>query len=382
MYPFYKLIFFLLEFFNLRLAQIDNSRFGHTTNFVEGYLSSLENKKEERKLIFFFTSVSANKQIDKMVKRVLKISKIGFIYQIFRKCSIYWNQGEHLFFEIGDFALQKTFSKNIEYNYKGPKLNFSDKEKKRAMNYLENFGLKKNDKWICIHNRDSKYLDEKFSNSNSRYHDYRDFSVNSFEKAANFFSEQGYYVFRMGVNQKEKVEFQNKKIIDYSNSKEKNPFLDVFLLSNSNFYFGSGSGTSNVSMCFQRKCYGINYVITDFNRACTPYLFIFKKIRNIKTQKFLSLKEILESDFCNKIVNNDLTKYGHELVENTNDDVLSLGQEALRDSEGKNVYDEESVFLLNKFRNIYHKYQDKEKKNLSFLKVSPAFLKNNQYLLN
>ena len=66
--------------FSLKLAEIDCSRLGHTSQFVEGYLSNKE-KLKKKKLIYFFSSRHvANKQINKMIARVIKISKAGFFF--------------------------------------------------------------------------------------------------------------------------------------------------------------------------------------------------------------------------------------------------------------------------------------------------------------
>lgn len=69
-----------MKTFSLKLAEIDCSRLGHTSQIVEGYLSNKE-KLKKKKLIYFFSSSNvANKQINKMVARTLKISKISFFF--------------------------------------------------------------------------------------------------------------------------------------------------------------------------------------------------------------------------------------------------------------------------------------------------------------
>ena len=205
---------------------------------------------------------------------------------------------------------------------------------------------------------------------------------NQFISWRNYFSNQGIYVLRMGSIQEEFLKLKDEKIVDYANSELRCSILDIYLLSNSLFYFGSSSGLMNVSCGFQKKCYGINYVLPEFTRQHVPYLFIFKKIRNKKNNNFLSLKEVLESPFVDEIQKNNIDKYGYELVNNTDEEIYNLGIEAYKDYLGENVYDEESVYLLKKFYKIYHSYREKNYRNIDFLKISPFFLKNNKYLLN
>jgi putative glycosyltransferase (TIGR04372 family) len=371
-----------MKTFSLKLAEVDCSRLGSTSQIVEGYLSNKE-KLDEKKLIYFFSSSNvANKQINKMVARTLKISKISFFFRIVKKCVNFWKIGHEIFFDISKYSIQSSFDKDPNYKYDGPRLTFSKNELRAVQKKLNQLGISDSAKWICIHNRDSSYLKKKFPNVDFSYHNYRDFTLKSMEKLINYFSKKGIYVLRMGSIQEEVLKLKDKKIIDYANSELRNPTLDIYLLSNSLFYFGSSSGLMNVSSGFNRKCYGINYVLPEFTRQHVPYLFIFKKIRNKKNQNYLSLKEILESPFVDEIQKNNINKYGYELVNNTDEEIYNLGIEALKDHSGENVYDEESAHLLEKFYKIYQSYRGKKYKHIDFLKISPFFLKNNKYLLN
>ena len=371
-----------MKTFSLKLAEIDCSRLGHTSQTVEGYLSN-KKKLKKKKLIYFLSSgYVANQQINKMIGRVIKISKAGFFFRIIRKCANYWNTGHEIFFNISEYSIQNSFNKDPSYKYDGPRLSFSNNELKLAQNKLKQLGITDSTKWICIHNRDSSFLKKSFPSNDFSYHNYRDFSLKSMEKLISYFSNKGIYVLRMGSIQDEFLKLKDEKIVDYANSELRCSTLDIYLLSNSLFYFGSSSGLTNVSCGFQKKCYGINYVLPEFTRQHVPYLFIFKKIRNKKNNNFLSLKEVLESPFVDEIQKNNIDKYGYELVNNTDEEIYNLGIEAYKDYLGENVYDEESVYLLKKFYKIYHSYREKNFRNIDFLKISPFFLKNNKYLLN
>ena len=381
-FPIFKLFLFVMKTFSLKLAEIDCSRLGHTSQIVEGYLSNKE-KLKKKKLIYFFSSRHvANKQINKMIARVVKISKAGFFFRIIRKCANYWNMGHEIFFNISEYSIQNSFNKNPYYQYDGPRLSFSNNELKLAQNKLKQLGITGSTKWICIHNRDSSFLKKKFPDIDFSYHNYRNFTLKSMEKLISYFSNKGIYIFRMGSIQEEVLKLKDKKIIDYANSNIKCPLLDIYLLANSIFYLGSSSGLMNVSRGFNKNCYGINYILPEFSRQHVPFLFIFKKIRDKSSKKLLSLREILESPFVEKIQINEIENYGHELVDNTDDEIYNLGIEAYKDYLGQKVYDEESKKLLDKFHLIYHNYREKNSKNLNFLKLSPFFLKNNKYLLN
>ena len=145
-----------------------------------------------------------------------------------------------------------------------PSIYFAKDEIDKGSKLIAQFGLTNQDKWICIHNRDSSYLNKTFPKNDWSYHLYRNFSVQSFTSAANFFVSKGYYVLRMGSVVDEKFITNNDKIIDYANSKFRSDFLDVYLLANCNFFFGSDSGVGIIPLTFQKPCYGINHAFLYF----------------------------------------------------------------------------------------------------------------------
>ena len=246
-FPIFKLFIFVMKTFSLKLAEIDCSRLGHTSQTVEGYLSN-KKKLKKKKLIYFLSSgYVANKQINKMIGRVIKISKAGFFFRIIRKCANYWNTGHEIFFNISEYSIQNSFNKDPSYKYDGPRLSFSNNELKLAQNKLKQLGITDSTKWICIHNRDSSFLKKSFPSNDFSYHNYRDFSLKSMEKLISYFSNKGIYVLRMGSIQDEFLKLKDEKIVDYANSELRCSTLDIYLLSNSLFYFGSSSGLTNVS---------------------------------------------------------------------------------------------------------------------------------------
>ena len=128
--------------------------------------------------------------------------------------------------------------------------------------------------------------------------------------AAEYFANEGYYVFRMGSLTKTKLQTKNPKIIDYANSKFRNDFLDIYLLANCKFYFGGDSGPSDIAYTFFKPSYGVNFSASTIfeSRSHLSHLFIFKRIKNIKTNKLLSIKDIFESDYSLFLQDNIIDK--------------------------------------------------------------------------
>ena len=133
-----------------------------------------------------------------------------------------------------------------------PHLNFSKKEQIRGNNLLEQLGVKLGSRWICVHNRDNKYLNNLLENKNFDfsgnfdYHNYRDFSIHTIFKAAEELTKKGYYVIRIGSLQKENIKSDNPMIIDYAFSKFKSDFGDIFISGNCDAYIGSDAGVAEI----------------------------------------------------------------------------------------------------------------------------------------
>ena len=364
---------------------MDSSRLGHTSQFIEGFLcfnQDIKNKKN--KFFFFFNRPTANKQINEMIKRKIKVYDSNFFFVILKKALKYWNKKDFLF-DIAPYSIQGFFNRsfnNIDPKYDGPRLCFTQNEKEKGENLLAEFGLKKNEEWICIHNRDSLYLARQFPKNFFSYHDYRNFSIQDLKASAEFFANKGYFVFRVGNLQREKLETNNSKIIDYANSKLKSDFLDIYLLAKSKFYLGSSSGPMNLSVSFKRPAYGVNYSFPRFVRSHIPYMFIFKRIKNLENGRLLNLKEILTSNFVEQIQNNKIKDFNHAEINNPPEEMSLLSSDILKEINGEEIFDKDDVKIQKDFWSLYKKYAKKGDLNLDNLKISPNFLKKNIDLLS
>ena len=128
-------------------------------------------------------------------------------------------------------------------------LSFTQKELNKAKKLQRTWSSRRKD-WICIHNRDSQYLEKTMPNDYPRnigswsYHNHRDFSVETLKESAEFFASKGLYVLRIGTHVREKLQSENKKVIDYANTKFRNDLMDVFLLSKCKFLLSGDAGVT------------------------------------------------------------------------------------------------------------------------------------------
>ena len=222
----------------IRLGFIDGTRLGPLTLDLELYLHAVNKEKFSKRRFDLFILAKP------ICNEYLKFMWSKFV-TIFSKI-LFWKMIEKSY-QLLPFGSRNLIS--IHYNYEYlfktiPHLNFSKKEQIRGSNLLEQLGVKLGSRWICIHNRDNKYLSNLLDNKNFdfsgnfNYHSYRDFSIHTMSKAAEELTKKGFYVIRTGSIQKENIKSDNPMIIDYAFSKFKSDFGDIFILGNCDAYIG------------------------------------------------------------------------------------------------------------------------------------------------
>ena len=296
---FVPIIYFLNKKKNYYFFELDATRLGHLASGVEPFIRKNENdlKKNKNNIYFLYiTNNVANKfLLELFIKKINESKNIIFLkgYFFWRYIFLsykFWTKKEDIKNHPDD--IRKNY---FIYNSHPTMLKLSSKEMENGYKILEEIGIKKNSKWVCIHNRDLAYLNQTFSKNDWSYHDYRDFSVNDFDLASEYFVKKGYYVIRMGKLTNEKMSSKNPMIIDYVNSNLKSDFVDIFLMSNCKFYFGSPSGVVNVVMLFRKPLFVINLSpmegIFSYERK---YPCLFKRAYDLKKKRLLTIREMVE----------------------------------------------------------------------------------------
>jgi putative glycosyltransferase (TIGR04372 family) len=188
---------------------------------------------------------------------------------------------------------------------------------------LNDLGVPKGCKYVCLIVRDDAYLKAKMPGSNMSYHDYRNADVDNYVEAAKYLATKGYYVLRMGDITAKPI--TNPHIIDYANSGLRSDFGDLFLGAHCAFCFGTSTGFMVIPQVFKRPC-----AVTDF--APLEYISTFCEDRVILKQhwkdgKRMSMAEIVESGAGQWTNGNNFTAAGIELRDNTPEEICQLVQE-------------------------------------------------------
>lgn len=342
----------LLKKKNFTFVEIYTERIGHLALSIEPLIKDIKEKNnngEKKKYLIFYNSRINNEFLFKISRRELqKLANVQILKGYF-----FWkyiNLSYEFFTKKDDLRIKTGGRKNYHIFLKPSKIiSLTNQEIAHGNKIIEKFGMRSDSKWICIHNRDSSYLKTVYPNQDWSYQDFRDFSVDDLKPAAEYFAQKGYFVLRIGKHTKEPLKSENPKIIDYSNSNYRSDFMDIFLLSKCNFYFGSPSGIVNAALLFRKPLFVVNMVpieaIFSYKRR-EPCLFM--RLLDKKNNKILSIREMIDKDITHFFRTSDYLKNQIKPINNSKEEILEFAEEAEK-----------------RINNNWEKKDDKDFKNLS-----------------
>ena len=163
-----------------------------------------------------------------------------------------------------------------EFNNIEPQLSFTEAELEEGQQLLNTMGINKSP-FVCVHDRNSRYLESKFPEFNFLYHNYRDCSIDNYLKAAEWLTTKGVYVIRMGEVISTPLKTDNPMIIDYA-TKHRTDFGDAFLPATCDFFLGNTAGLILMSTIMARPIAVANIVPFDNAPLLKEDVFIHKNL--------------------------------------------------------------------------------------------------------
>ena len=147
-------------------------------------------------------------------------------------------------------------------------------------------------------------------------------------KAAELLTRENYFVFRVGKGVSGKIETINNKIIDYSNTEDRNDFLDIFLSANCSFFLDSCTGMSTVANVYRVPLVFVNFAPMEYVYSWNSNIIsICKKYWLKEEKRFMTFREIFVSGAGKFLLTEEYEKLGIELIENTPDEILDVSME-------------------------------------------------------
>lgn len=364
----------------VRFGPIGSAVIGNSTFNAEYYLSESELEKRKTLDFFYFRNpILPNEQWEIMVRRHFYIHSFVKYLDILN-CLI--PGGEKNTVRMVSIINGARDVKGVLSRTK-PHMPFTKEENKRGRDFLEEIGLKKIDRFVCVIVRDSAYKDQVQSwlKKDWSYHNYRDSDLNTYHDAILTLAKKGYWVIRMGKVVNKPLNIHHPRVLDYSKSTYRNDFLDMWLMANCFFCITTGTGLDDVCVAFRRPLVEVNYLPLGWNR-CNQALLVglSKKLRWKSNGKFLRLNDLIKTgaiNFSQTKLYNDL---GVEIVDNTSDEITDAVIEMEGRLEGTWVETAEDIELQTIFWKKFktnHQFTDHFGWKHPESRISSSFLRKN-----
>ena len=261
---------------------------------------------------------------------------------------------------------------------KEPFLSFTPEEEIRGNELLLRIGIPEGVPYICFHTRDSAYLNVLDNARDWSYHDYRDSNINNCIHAVEQLVCRGYYGIRMGAIVKESLTVNNPRIIDYASSGKRTDFMDIYLGAKCRFFICGDAGLTLVPELFRLPIVYAN--LTHWGQLSTwshNGLSIGKKFYLSGENRFLTFREIINSELGYIYDGKLLKQKGVELIENTPEEIAAVTIEMDERLKGTWKTTQEDEELQRHFWEIY----GSDKLKSPDYRIGTDFLRQNRELL-
>jgi putative glycosyltransferase (TIGR04372 family) len=373
----------------VRFNSLMSSRIGHFAANIELYMCEHDaniNRPDQRHIDLFYFGAwpICNKQLAKMWKRTIHIWPAWIIAPIVRINRLIPNGAVH---EIGNNT-QNDRDVHSLLDKTPPHLAFTEKEEVKGQANLILMGIPLGAKFICLIVRDSAYLENQLKREGDwSYHDYRDCDVKNYVLVAEALADLGYYVIRMGVKVNEAINSDHPLIIDYATNGMRNDFMDIYLGAKCAFCLSNATGFDAVPSIFRRPIAFVNFVPVEyFPTFSNRLLGIFKHHFSIKSNRNLSLREILMNDAGSSLMTSNYESKDILLIENTPEEIRDVAIEMHERINGTWQLHDDDELLQQKFWEIFPVDAVDINKGvpihgLIHSRFGASFLRNNQWWL-
>jgi len=273
----------------------------------------------------------------------------------------------------------------------GPQLTFTSAELERGQEILKFIGVPASQPYVCMHARDRLYTDSpdftRDPSDHFSFFDYRDCDIKTYMPAANFLTEKGVWVIRVGHMEPDvSLVSENPMIIDYASHFRKHiddsEFADVYLQAHCRFFLGCTAGIHYYSHIFDVPMALVNMAPLAESGRSMHDLFILKKYWNTVHKRYMTWREMIDRGAGGNRLWHDqqaaLENEGIEIHSNTADEVLALVREMEERLSGEWIGNSEDHLLQERFKAVFP--EDNCMRDFPGYAGS-GFLRNNQYLL-
>ena len=332
--PLAWLFIFLNRFYPIYLARVDIHRIGGTLGFYFNSCEMLEAGKHRLNWCFFNYDYGESSNIywEKQIADTRTFIPRFIAHPL-------WHALQSM--DKGKSYCYRSYGQD---QYKGGRLNpsvissirrhggnvfkFKAEDENIGRKVLFDSGVVK-DQFICIGNRDSKYVADLYPNRDMSYHDYRNFGINDMSLAVDKLINLDINVVRVGKNVSNSLDVQHELVFDYSQSLIQSDFMDIYLMAKCKFGIFADGGISTVSELHSRPVLYINFPIFSNCPTWTPFgRIIFKKIRKISTGEIIPYRKVyMEIPIENLQSTSEWEEFDIEIINNSPEEIANAAIE-------------------------------------------------------
>ena len=208
--------------------------------------------------------------------------------------------------------------------YRSPRL--TESKSRSAERLRVEMGIPLSDWFVALHVREDGDLD------------YRNSSIGNYPDAIRVITRAGGWVVRLGDASMTPMP-DMERVIDYAHSRWKSALMDLYLISECRFVFGTTSGPTEVALLFDRPVLIVNAEsFFDWGPIRRGDLGILKHVYSPRLRRVVSVRELMEEPFESQRVSTPADSRGYQLIENSPAEIRDVVEEFMR-PEGRPLSD-------------------------------------------
>jgi len=206
-----------------------------------------------------------------------------------------------------------------------PLLSVKPEQREKGWAYLKKHGMPEDAWFVSMHVREAGFFSEDVPWSNNLL---RNAEVESYFPAMREITRRGGWIVRIGDPSMTPLP-PMENVIDYACGEEQEPWMDMFFIGESRFYFGMASGPSALPPNFGVPSLGTNWFPLGWWPFCTGDMFVPKRLRKKEDGRLLTTTESLAPPFFGAMEPLFFERYGVEVIDNTADELCEAAAEMI-----------------------------------------------------
>jgi putative glycosyltransferase (TIGR04372 family) len=298
----------------IRFGRIYTSRIGHLCHNLDNYLSGRRARGSQEIALFATDDRIANKAIWLLWRRQPRLYFTRTAAPVVSVLLRFFPKSPALIpFRAELHPLPSTHSASP------PIVSLSASEHTEGKQLLETHGISR--PFVCFHNRDSAYLN--YYGSDGNFHDFRDFTFDSYRCAIEALIRIGYSVVRIGEIVEQEAGINAPRFASLTGAK-RSDFSDVYVSSECQFFVGGSSGVSQLPRLFRKPALLVNYIpfdVAELSAWSAGSTFIPKKLYSDALGRFLRFREMAAMSYDIHYKGDFFRDRGLTVVDNSGEEI-------------------------------------------------------------